>query len=52
MSGGAAPLGGGGLSGLRDRLDILGGKVDIATTQVARTTVRATIPFNASMITA
>jgi signal transduction histidine kinase len=45
--GGASPLGGGGLSGLRDRLDILGGKLDIATSEGAGTTVRAAIPLNA-----
>jgi signal transduction histidine kinase len=49
-TGGAAPLGGGGLSGLRDRLDVLGGELDVVTSQGAGTTVRATIPLSASRI--
>jgi signal transduction histidine kinase len=46
-TGGAAPLGGSGLAGLRDRLDSLGGRLDIGTSQGTGTTVYARIPLTA-----
>jgi PAS domain S-box-containing protein len=44
-SGGADPKGGSGLTGLADRLDALGGKIEVASPVGAGTTLRVTLPI-------